>query len=216
MRRYLVEFIGTFFLVFTIVTSVIGGVPVAPLAIGAVLMVMVYAGGHISGGHYNPGVTLGVFLRGKLAGRDVVPYWTAQLFGAALAALVARHVTGPPRTSALDPAIGPALVAELLFSFALVWVVLNVATAKDNTGNSFYGLAIGFTVAAGAFAVGGISGGVFNSAVAVGISLAGLVTWSALWIYVSVNLLGGALAAYVFMFTSSDDRIAEPVARGAN
>lgn len=216
MQRYLVELIGTFFLIFTIVTSVIGGVLVAPLTIGAVLMVMIYAGGHISGGHYNPGVTLGVFLRGKLPSRDVVPYWMAQVLGAALAALVARHLAGPPRTAALDPAIGPALVAELLFSFALVWVVLNVATAKDTEGNSFYGLAIGFTVAAGAFAVGGISGGVFNSAVAVGISLAGLVKWSALWIYVLANLLGGALAAYVFMFTSSDDRIAEPVARGAN
>jgi len=215
MRKYLVEFIGTFFLVLTIVTSVVGGVTVAPLAIGAVLMVMVYAGGHISGAHYNPGVTLGAFLRGALPSRDVVPYFAAQVLGAGLAALVARYLAGPPTTPALEPATGPALVAELLFSFALVWVVLNVATAKDTAGNSYYGLAIGFTVAAGAFAVGGISGGAFNSAVAVGISVAGLVPWSALWIYVSANLLGGALAAAVFRFATAGERSAEPVPQGA-
>lgn len=210
MNKYLVEVIGTFFLVLTIGTSVIGGVSVAPLAIGAILMVMIYAGGHISGGHYNPGVTLGVFLRGKLPSRDVVPYWGAQIIGAVLAALVAQYIAGRPETPALTPAIGAALVAELLFSFALVWVVLNVATSKQTSGNSFYGLAIGFTVAAGAFAVGNISGGVFNSAVAVGVSMMGLVSWSAIWIYLLANLAGGAIAAYVFKFASADDRIAKP------
>lgn len=211
MNKYLVEFIGTFFLVLTIGTSVIREVPVSPLAIGAILMTMVYAGGHISGGHYNPGVTLGVFLRGKLPARDVVPYWVAQIVGAVLAAPAARYLAGSPRTPALDPAIGPALVAELLFSFALVWVVLNAATSKHTTGNSFYGLAIGFTVMAGAFAVGGFSGGAFNSAVAVGISMMGLVTWSAIWIYLLANLVGGAAAAYAFRFTSTDDRVTEPI-----
>ena len=216
MHKYLVELIGTFFLVLTIGTSVIGEVAVAPLAIGAILMVMVYAGGHISGGHYNPGVTLGVFLRGKLSSRDVLPYWVAQIVGAALAALVVRYLAGPPRTAQLDPPIGPALVAELLFSFALVWVVLNAATSKHTVGNSFYGLAIGFTVAAGAFAVGGVSGGAFNSAVAVGISMAGLVTWSAIWIYLLANLVGGAIAAYVFTFTSTDDRVVTPAPGGVD
>ena len=210
MHKYLVEFIGTFFLVLTVGTSVISGVSVAPLAIGAVLMVMVYAGGHISGGHYNPGVTLGVFLRGKLPGSDVVPYWVAQIVGAVLAALVTRYVVGSPEAPALAPAIGPALVAELLFSFALVWVVLNTATSRHTSGNSFYGLAIGFTVAAGAFAVGSVSGGAFNSAVAVGISMMGLVSWSAIWIYLLANLVGGALAAYTFTFASTDDSVAEP------
>lgn len=210
MNKYLVELIGTFFLVFTIGTSVISGVAVAPLAIGAALMVMVYAGGHISGGHYNPGVTLGVFLRGKLPRRDVVPYWAAQIVGASLAALLTPYVVGRPQAPELNPAIGPALVAELLFSFALAWVVLNVATSQHTFGNSFYGLAIGFTVAAGAFAVGDVSGGAFNSAAAVGMSMMGLVTWSAIWIYLLANLVGGAIAAYVFKFASTDDRVPKP------
>jgi hypothetical protein len=89
MRKYVTEFIGTFGLVFTVGCAVMSGSPLAPLAIGAALMVFIYAGGHISGGHYNPAVTLGVFLRGKLPRSDVGPYWIAQLAGAFLAAWLA-------------------------------------------------------------------------------------------------------------------------------
>src|SRR5215471_10400132 len=179
MRKYLTEFIGTFFLVFTIGMTVIapGAGDLAPLVIGGVLMVMIYAGGHISGGHYNPAVTLGVFLRGRCSKSDVLPYWAFQLAGAALAALAVKALKdqnaitellskGPKPIHA-----GPALLAEFLFTFALVYVVLNVATSKNTAGNSNYGLAIGFTVLAGAFAVGGVSGGAFNPAVAVGACL---------------------------------------------
>jgi aquaporin Z len=211
MRKLLVEFIGTFFLVLTIGTTVIGGIEVAPLAIGSALMVMVFAGGHISGGHYNPAVSLAVFIRGKLPARELWLYWAVQLAGAALAAFAARYIAGSPATPALEPEIGPALLAEVLFTFALAWVVLNAATSRDTEGNSFYGLAIGFTVMVGAFAVGAVSGGVFNPAVALGVSIAGLVSWSAIWIYLVANLAGGALAALAFSFASHADREAEAV-----
>lgn len=206
MRKLLVEFVGTFFLVLTIGTTVIGGIAVAPLAIGSVLMVMVFAGGHISGGHYNPAVSLAVFMRGKLAARDLGLYWAVQLAGAVLAASAARYIAGSPSKPAFEPAVGPALLAEALFTFALAWVVLNATTSRDTEGNSFYGLAIGFTVAVGAFAVGAVSGGVFNPAVALGVSIMELVTWSTIWIYLVANFAGAALAALAFSFASHADR----------
>jgi aquaporin Z len=201
MNKYIVEFIGTFFLVLTVGCTGIGagaGV-IAPLAIGAALMVMVFAGGHISGGHYNPAVTLGVLIRGKVKPADVVPYWIAQFVGAAVAALLTIKVlrAGIPVT-AIMPKTGPALLAEFLFTFALVYVVLNTATAEGTSGNSFYGLAIGMTVMTGAFAVGDISGGAFNPAVALGITLLGISTWNNIWIYLVANLAGGAVAAFIF------------------
>jgi aquaporin Z len=201
MNKYLTEFIGAFFFVATIGFTVINRSDpglIAPLAIGSALMVMIYAGGHVSGGHYNPAVTLGVFLRGKLPAVDVVPYWVAQILGAAVAAFVTTYVNGAPTGTPLVPDVLKALLVEFLYAFALVYVVLNAATSKDTAGNSFYGLAIGFTVLIGAFAVGGISGGAFNPAVAIGITLMGLVGWSSIWIYLVANLLGGAAAAAVF------------------
>ncbi|HEY4050114.1 MAG TPA: aquaporin [Acidobacteriaceae bacterium] len=200
MNKYLTEFIGTFFLVLTIGCTVIGhgAGPLAPLAIGSALMVMIFAGGHISGGHYNPAVTLGVWLRGKCETKDVVPYVVFQVVGAALAAFAIKFLKGGAAVTALQLATVPALVAEFLFTFALVYVVLNVATAKGTSGNSFYGLAIGFTVLTGAFAVGNISGGAFNPAVAVGISVLGLSSWANLWIYLVADFAGAAVAAGAF------------------
>src|SRR4030095_7618076 len=182
MNKYIAEFIGTFFLVLTIGCTVIGtraGV-IAPLAIGAALMVMVYAGGHISGGHYNPAVTLGILIRGKVQPADVVPYMLAQFAGSAVAGsavaalIVSKIFRAGVAVTPIAPHLGPALLAEFLFTFALVYVVLNAATAEGTSGNSFYGLAIGMTVMTGAFAVGDISGGAFNPAVALGISILGI------------------------------------------
>jgi aquaporin Z len=170
MNKYLAELIGTFFLVLTVGCTVIGhgAGPLAPLAIGSALMVMIFAGGHISGGHFNPAVTLGVWLRGKCAAKDVVPYMLFQILGAVLAALAVKLLKGGAAVAPLQPATVPALVAEFLFTFALVYVVLNAARAKGTSDNSFYGLAIGFTVLVGAFSVDNISGGAFNPAVAAG------------------------------------------------
>lgn len=177
MAKYVVELIGTFFLVLTIGCTVLkpdDAGAMAPLAIGSALMVMVFAGGHVSGAHYNPAVTLAVCLRGKCAPADVPGYMAAQVVGAILAGLAALPLKGFPTVSAGNPDVVRALLAEFLFTFALCYVVLNVATAKGTSGNSFYGLAIGFTVLAGAYAVGPISGGVFNPAVAVGVTVMGM------------------------------------------
>ncbi len=207
MSKYITEFIGTFFLVLTIGCSVIigGSGVIAPLAIGSILAVMIFAGGHISGGHYNPAVTLGVWLRGRCPTSDVIPYWVAQCAGAALAAAAVNFLRGEHVASPMKLSIAPALLAEFLFTFALVYVVLNTATAKATAGNSFYGLAIGFTVMSGAFAVGSISSAAFNPAVAIGISIMGLSAWINLWIYFLANLAGGLAAALVFKFLNPAD-----------
>jgi aquaporin Z len=208
MRKYLTEFIGTFFLVFTVCTTVLGKVAVAPLAIGAVLMVMIFAGGHVSGAHYNPAVTLAVFLRGKLPAAEVVPYWIAQMAAAVLGSLLATFVINPGNVTALSVSgrgIWAALLAEFIFTFGLAYVVLNVATSRETADNHYYGLAIGFTVLAGAFAVGGVSGGAFNPAVAFGISIAGLVSWGMIWIYLVAETLGAAAAAFVFRYLNPSD-----------
>ncbi|HEX4783503.1 MAG TPA: aquaporin [Candidatus Sulfotelmatobacter sp.] len=208
MKKYLAEFIGTFFLVLTVGCTVIGhgAGPLAPLAIGSALMVMIFAGGHISGGHFNPAVTLGVWLRGKCEAKDVAPYMIFQIIGAVLAALAVKFLKGGAAVTPLQPATIPALLAEFLFTFALVYVVLNVATAKGTAGNSFYGLAIGFTVLVGAFAVGNISGGAFNPAVAVGISVMGLSAWPNIWIYLVADFLGATIAAGAFNALNPADR----------
>jgi aquaporin Z len=202
MNKYIAEFIGTFFLVLTIGCTVVGAgaAVIAPLAIGAVLMVMVFAGGHISGAHYNPAVTLGVLIRGKVKPGDAVPYIIAQIAGSALAALiVSKCLRAGVAVTPMAPNIGMALLAEFLFTFALVYVVLNAATAEGTSGNSFYGLAIGMTVMTGAFAVGDISGGAFNPAVAVGISMLGLSSWSNIWIYLLADFGAAIVAAIIFM-----------------
>ncbi len=201
MRKYSAEFIGTFFLVFTIVTTVLNGTPLAPLAIGVTLTAMVFAGGHISGAHFNPAVTLAVWIRGKIDTRDVPGYLLAQVAGAVSAGEIAHLVSGKDASSALSltgDKLVSAFVAEALITFALAYVVLNVATSSDHPNNSFYGIAIGFTVMAGAFAVGGISGGVFNPAVAFGVSTAGLISWSMIWVYLVANFAGAAAAAVAF------------------
>jgi len=203
----LVEGIGTFFLVLVVGLTVIapGAGAMAPLAIGTILMVMVYAGGHLSGGHYNPAVTLAVWLRGKCPAKDVPSYIGAQLVGAALASLLVGVCKRGSVVTALQPEVVPALLVELVFTFALAYVVLNVATAKKTAGNSYFGLAIGFTVMAGAYAGGNISGAAFNPAVAIGLTIMGLSAVGDLWIFLAGNLAGGALAALAFRVTHPGD-----------
>jgi len=200
MKKYLMEFIGAFFLVLTVGLCVIepGAGAMAPLAIGAVLMVMVYAGGHISGAHYNPAVTLAVWLRGKCDAKDVAPYMVAQVLAAVLAATLVKTFKGGSMIVAMEPNVTLALVAEMIFTFALAFVVLSVATNPKTDGNSYFGLAIGFTLAVGIYAAGGVSGGAFNPAVAIGITLMGLSKVSSLWIFLAANFAGGALAAIVY------------------
>jgi aquaporin Z len=208
MRKYLTEFIGTFFLVFTIGMTVIdpGAGSLAPIAIGSALMIMIYAGGHVSGGHYNPAVTLAVWLRGKCPKSDVPAYMAAQVAGAVVAGLIALYLKGNPPIMPHERALMPTLLAEFIGTFALAYVVLNVATAKGTAGNSNYGLAIGFTVATMAFALGGVSGGAFNPAVVVGALVMHLAKVSDVWIYLVANLAAGALAAATFVWINPDDK----------
>jgi aquaporin Z len=208
MKKYLTEFIGTFFLVFTVGMTV---VPLsigsfAPLAIGSALMIMVYAGGHISGGHYNPAVTLAVWLRGRCPASDVVPYWVSQIIGSVVASILVLALKNEPTVFPMGMNQFHALIAEFVGTFALAYVVLNVATAKGTAGNSFYGLAIGFTVVVMAFGLGGISCGAFNPAVATGITIMHLTKISCFWVYLLGNLGGGALAAIAFKFINPEDK----------
>jgi aquaporin Z len=207
IAKAIVEFIGTFFLVFTVGMTVKypDNAPIlAPLAIGSALMIMVYAGGHFSGGHYNPAVTLGVTLRGKCTWVEAIFFWVAQFLAAAAAAFLVIYIKSTA-TGASEAPKNPItynqvawFIGEFLFTFALVYVVLNAATAKGTTGNSFYGLAIGFTVMVGAFAIGPVSGGAFNPAVGVGATVMGLADVPHLIIYLIADFLGGAVAALVF------------------
>lgn len=200
LAKLLTEFVGTFLFILVIALSGRSG-QLAPLAIGAGLMVMVYMGGHVSGAHYNPAISLGIFLRRKLALGDLLAYVGAQLAGAAAAFAVGNWISG--RTPGIHPGagagLGQAVAVETLFTAALVLVVLNVAATSATRGNSFYGLAIGFTVAAGAFVAGPISGGAFNPAVGFGATLGAALfangSWSSLWIYVVGPLVGAGLGA---------------------
>lgn len=221
IAKYITEFIGTFFLVFVICLMTTQGLNitpvVAPLAIGCTLMIMVYMGGHVSGGHFNPAVTLACFLRGACSWLDVIPYWVSQIGGAFAAAYLSSIIlpivgddplsvykavapNGPTHTVT---SVGPWAV-EILFTFALALVVLNTATSSGTKGNSFYGLAIGFTVVVAAFAGGGISGGAFNPAVGIGPNvLRGTLgqdpaAMESLVLYIAGPMIGGALAAIVF------------------
>ena len=208
MKKYVVELIGTFFLVLTIgCVSLKPGEAgaMAPLAIGSMLMVMIFAGGHISWGHFNPAVTLAVWLRGKCPTTDLPGYFIAQVAGAALAAGIVLVLKEAPPSPVPQAHVLQALLAEFFFTFALCYVVLNVATAKGTSGNPTYGLAIGFTVLAGAYAVGPISKGAFNPAVAVGITILGLSSIQDIWIFLVANFAGGAAAAFTFKFLNPED-----------
>ena len=195
MKKYLIEFIGTFFLVTTI------GLTGNPLAIGIMLTILVYMGGHISGAHYNPAVTISIFCKKLIERKDAVNYILTQLLASFLAAALVLNINTDlmhvaPNTSYTLLQI---IICELIFTFLLVLVILNVATNKKTEGNSYYGLAIGFTVMASAYCVGGISGGAFNPAVAFGPAVLDFISGNgddilSLWIYLVGPISGGYLA----------------------
>lgn len=202
MARYITEFIGTFFLVLTIGLVVVDSNAgnFAPLAIGAVLIAMIYAGAHISGAHYNPAVTLAFWLTGRCGGKcnykDLALYIVVQVFGAVAAAVIVLYLKDNPQISAIKMQTGKVLLSEAIFTFALCFVILYVARTK----NLLFGVAIGLTVVAGIYAVGEISGAVFNPAVATGITVMGLSSLSNIWLYIVANFTGGLLAVFTFKF----------------
>lgn len=204
--KYATEAIGTFVLMFTVGATVLSGSALAPVAIGAALMAMIYAGGHISGAHYNPAVTMAVLVRGRIGVTEALGYMAAQVIGGLVAAAAVRLVVSPAPASPTGHAMTAAILAELVFTFVLGFVVLNVATSKDHPDNSFYGLAIGFTVAAGAVAVGPISGAVFNPAVGIAAATLGMLTVTTAVVFVIVQLVAGAAAGLAFRALNPDDK----------
>ena len=195
------EFIGTFFLALTICTAAVHGSAgeYAPFAIAATLMVMIYAVGHISGAHFNPAVTVAVWIRGACDKNDVVPYIGIQLFAGALAAFVSQELLfSETSVASIQMNTTNAVSAEFLYTFALVYVILNVATAEATEGNSYYGAAIAFVVLAGALTVGEISGGSFNPAVTGALYVSGVLELSDLWIHLVPQFLAGFVAVQAF------------------
>ena len=206
LKKCLVEFVGTFFLVLTIGCSLFpnGDVSFPPMAIGFILMVMVYAGGHISGGHYNPAVSFAAAIRGALDWKDFIPYIISQFLAAALAAWVVSYLVAiPPFASEASFSVIPMAVCEFLFTFALCYVVLNTATSDDTKGNSYYGLAIGATVLVGLIGTAGICYGAFNPAVALGIYTMGITKVKLIVITLLTNFVGGAAAAGVYKVSTN-------------
>jgi len=197
-NKLIAEFIGTLFLV---TAALLGGGSVPGLAPAAALCLSIYAMGHISGGHYNPAVSLGVWLRGRMSQRELIEYVCAQFAAAIVAFVIYRIMAGahPDGWKAPElPDFGKALVGEFLFTFLLVSTVLHVATTKALANNQFYGLAIGLCVIAGAASVGKYSGGAFNPAVGLGIVISGQAAFSAIAVYLLACFGGGAVAAIVF------------------
>lgn len=205
MKKLVAELIGTFFLVTAIGHAVLTRNPHAPLAIGLMLTAMIYACGHISKAHFNPAVTLAFWIRGRFETRNLIPFMAAQVVGAVLASLsvVAIRGKGQPDSSAFE--IVPLLGAELIGTFALVWVILSVATAKGTENNGFYGVAIGATVMAGIYAFGDVSAAVFNPAVAVGAVAMGLIHVKYLWLYLVIGPVAGAICAKAFLAAKAGD-----------
>lgn len=207
MAKYIVEFIGTFFLVFTVGMCVLdpGAGHMAPVAIGLVLAVMIFSGGHVSGGHYNPAVTTAVTVRGKSPFSALPGYFISQVAAGAVASFAVLWFKGNPASAPLAVDLPKALAAEFIFTFALTNTVLNVATAKGTAGNSFYGLAIGATVLAGAYAVGSVSGGAFNPAVAAGLLVMGKLGVGTVLAYVGTQLVAGIAAGALFRALNPGD-----------
>jgi len=197
--KYLYEFIGAFFLVFTVGMTVMNPTisSFAPIAIATILSIMVYAGGHISGGHYNPAVSLSVFMQKKITASDLGFYCIAQILGGIIAAFTVIYFKGGASTTAANLTTN-AILAEFLFTFLLCFVVLNVAVARETAGNSYFGFAIGFVLLVGAYTVGSISTAAFNPAVVLGEALMNLISWKDTWMLLLGNIAGAVAAALLF------------------
>ena len=203
MNKYIIEFIGTFFLVLII------GLTSNPIAIGLGLAVLVYMGAHISGAHYNPAVSLAMLINKKLSPKEMGFYIFFQLLGAVFAIYTLNFLGNEDFSVVSNTSdISQFIVAEILFTFLLVFVILNVALNRNIEGNQYFGLAIGLTVTAGAFSVGDISGAVFNPAISFGASVYSfvdpevgtnaLISSDFFIYYLITGIVGAVVASYAY------------------
>lgn len=207
MKKYIMEFIGTFFLVFAIGNVIFEpeiGI-MGPIAVGCTLMGVIYAGGHISKAHYNPAVTLAFWLRKGMDRKDAPGYLAGELLGAAFAMLTCMYLYDFPKTAPLALEIGPTLIVEFLGTFVLAFVIMNVATAKALTNNGFYGLAIASIVVGMAYSVGLISGAAFNPAVSLALLMTGILDLPNFILQLIPQFIGGAAAAYMYLYLVPDE-----------
>lgn len=196
MRACIVELLGSMFLMLAVGISVLSVdlESVAPFVIGMTLVIMVYAGGPISGAHYNPMVSLSLAIRGALPWDKFLPYVSSQILGISLSLFPISYFVMHDSQSASDFRIDQVFAAECMFSFLLAMVINLVATNKNASGNSYFGLAIGMTVTISAFLIGGISGAAINPAVTMGLLVLKKISPEMLWVYLSAQVLGGILS----------------------
>jgi aquaporin Z len=213
-KKYIAEFIGTFFLTLAVCMTTFSKVSadIQPIAIGMTLMALIYTMGYMSGAHFNPAITIGIWLRGRIDSKDAGIYIVAQLVGAAAAALISGVlISAKPQlapvaiTTPQYFSMIPALLAELIGAFALMWIVLNVATTKTLEGNNFYGITIGLGLTGLIYIFGSVSGSVFNPAVAMATCITQFNSWQNIWIGLVGTIAGAALAAVLFKFINSDE-----------
>ena len=212
-QKLVAEFIGTLFLTYTICLTAVWGSSGdfhPGFAIAAILMAMIYSLGYISGAHFNPAVTLGVWIRGSCEKAEVLPYIASQsiagVFGALLSGYTytGEHSRGSLETASLllNSEIHEVLLAEFLFTFALVYVILNVATSEATSGNQYYGVAIASVVFAGAISVGDVSMASFNPAVTISLITVGKLSIAQSWLHFTPHLIAGVLASLAFNKTN--------------
>lgn len=210
MRKYLSEFIGTFALVFAgtgsiIINDVSGGAVThvgISLTFGLIVMSMVYTLGNISGAHINPAVTFGFWISGRFPGKEVLPYAVSQSLGGLFASLLLLLLFQHPGLGATLPSgsAGQSFVIEIILTFLLMFVILNVASASDSV-KVMAGAAIGAVVALEALFAGPITGASMNPARSLAPALvSGKLRF--LWIYLSAPFLGSSLAVAAFKCVS--------------
>lgn len=207
-RKYVVEFMGTFFLVMTLCMTDAGGLgQFAPLAAGLMLTGMIYSSMHISGAHFNPAISVATYLRGKLNAGDLLPYVVSQFLGGTLAAMLSGFLllsaSAEVVTKELD--IVPSLIAELLGTLLFVYTFLNMTTIKKTAGQPLAGLAIALVYGAILYTFGANTGGAFNPAVALGLTMANITPWESIWIFGLANFAGGILAAFLSQYVNGPE-----------
>ncbi len=215
MRAYVSELLGSTLFVMAVLTATLSGSGLAPVAVGAALLALVYTCAPMSGAHLNPALSLATVIRGTLPAVELVPYLAAQLLGGLVAYLLTTGIYGDqidalPGPVDLSGLVVAAFLVELVFSFALAWVYLGTLgrlTSADGTIEARdhqlgpAGLAIGAIVAVGTVAAGPISGAALNPVVTFAMGMTGILAWKWVPIYVLAQLLGAVLASLITLGT---------------